>query len=124
MTGEIKMSRICPLFSGSTGNSTYIAGYCGAFLVDAGASVRSLTAALEKAGGGLSEISAILITHEHFDHVKGLKPLLNKTGITVIASMETLEALIAADKLPAGTKTEVIGSETPLEYQGNVDYPL
>lgn len=114
------MSRICPLFSGSTGNSTYIAGYCGAFLVDAGASVRSLTAALEKAGGGLSEISAILITHEHFDHVKGLKPLLNKTGITVIASMETLEALIAADKLPAGTKTEVIGSETPLEYQGTL----
>lgn len=114
------MSRICPLFSGSTGNSTYIAGYCGAFLVDAGASVRSLTAALEKAGGGLSEISAILITHEHFDHVKGLKPLLNKTGITVIASKETLEALIAADKLPAGTKTEVIGSETPLEYQGTL----
>lgn len=114
------MSRICPLFSGSTGNSTYIAGYCGAILVDAGASVRSLTAALEKAGGGLSEISAILITHEHFDHVKGLKPLLNKTGLTVIASKETLEALIAADKLPAGTKTEVIGSETPLEYQGTL----
>ena len=120
MIGEVKMSRICPLFSGSTGNSTYIAGANGSFLVDAGASLRSLTAAVTRAGGDLTEISAIFITHEHFDHIKGLKPLLNKTGLTVIASEKTLEALITADKLPAGTKTEVINSETPLEYEGTL----
>ena len=112
------MSRICPLFSGSTGNSTYIAGAHGAVLVDAGASLRSLSAALEASGGELSQISAVFITHEHFDHIKGLKPLLNKTGAAVIASEETLAALIAADKLPAGTETEVIYSDTPHEYAG------
>ncbi len=116
------MSRICPLFSGSTGNSTYIAGSAGSFLVDAGASLRSLTAALQTAGGALSEISAILITHEHIDHIKGLRPLINKTGLTVIASQKTLNALIAADKLPAGTKTEAINSERPLEYGGTLIY--
>lgn len=114
------MSRICPLFSGSTGNSTYIAGSHGALLVDAGASLRSLTAALERAGGALSEISAILITHEHFDHIKGLRPLLNKTGLKVIASEKTLNALIAADKLPAGTEAVAIDSQTPLEYCGTL----
>lgn len=112
------MSRICPLFSGSTGNSTYIAGAYGSVLVDAGASLRSLSAALSAAGGELSEISAVFITHEHFDHIKGLKPLLNKTQATVVASAETLSALIAADKLPAGTKTEAIYSDTPVEYAG------
>lgn len=114
------MSRICPLFSGSTGNSTYIAGANGGFLVDAGASLRALTAALQNAGGDLSEISAIFITHEHFDHIKGLKPLLNKTGLTVIASEKTLEALITADKLPAGTKTQIIDSENQLECCGTL----
>ena len=114
------MSRICPLFSGSTGNSTYIAGPHGAFLVDAGVSLRSLTAALQRAGGELSDISALLITHEHIDHIKGLKPLLNKTHLTVIASEKTLEALVTADKLPAGTKTKVINSKTPLEYGGTL----
>ena len=63
------MSRICPLFSGSTGNSTYIAGAHGAVLVDAGASLRSLSAALEASGGEISDISAVFITHEHFDHI-------------------------------------------------------
>lgn len=114
------MSRICPLFSGSTGNSTYIAGPHGAFLVDAGVSLRSLTAALQRAGGELSDISALLITHEHIDHIKGLKPLLNKTHLTVIASEKTIEALVTADKLPAGTKTKVINSKTPLEYGGTL----
>ena len=52
------MSRICPLFSGSTGNSTYIGTSCGGILVDAGASCKGLCAALEAAGGSLSELRA------------------------------------------------------------------
>ena len=45
------MSRICPLFSGSTGNSTYIGTQNGGILVDAGASFKGLCNALERAGG-------------------------------------------------------------------------
>lgn len=112
------MSKICPLFSGSTGNSTYIAGSSGSLLVDAGASLRSITAALDAAGGNIDDISAVIITHEHFDHIKGLKPLLNKTGACVVASEKTLEALSLADRLAANTRVVPIESVSPLEISG------
>jgi phosphoribosyl 1,2-cyclic phosphodiesterase len=100
------MSRICPLFSGSSGNSTYIGTQNGGILVDAGASMRGITQAIAAAGGDISEILAIAITHEHIDHIKGLKTILNKTNAKLIASCETLEALAKNDKIPE--KTEVI----------------
>ena len=53
------MARICPLFSGSTGNSTYIASPKGALLIDAGASFRALCTALTAAGGSIDEIKRV-----------------------------------------------------------------
>lgn len=111
------MSRICPLFSGSSGNSTYIASPSGAVLVDAGVSLKRLSAAITNAGGKIEEIAAVLVTHEHIDHIKGLKALLNSTHAAVIASCETLEALISANIIPAHTETRVIDSST-LEIHG------
>ncbi len=98
------MARICPLFSGSTGNSTYIGTRHGGILVDAGASARALCEALERAGGSCEEIAAIAVTHHHIDHIKGLKPMLKKTGAVLIASVKTAEALADADKIPVGTR--------------------
>ncbi len=110
------MSRICPLFSGSTGNSTYIGTKNGGFLIDAGASMRAICAAIENAGGSYEEIKAIAVTHEHIDHIKGLRPFLNKTKAKLIASKETLETLIKQDKVPQ--KTEVLEIEDKLEIDG------
>lgn len=101
------MARICPLFSGSTGNSTYIGTKYGGLLVDAGASARALCETIERAGGSYEEIAAVAVTHEHIDHIKGLKPILNKTGAVMIASSETAAAL--ADKIPAGTSVITLG---------------
>ena len=84
------MSRICPLYSGSTGNSTYIGTLDGGILVDAGASFKGLCNALERAGGSYDEIKAIAVTHEHTDHIKGLKVFLNKTNAALVASKGTL----------------------------------
>lgn len=103
------MSRICPLYSGSTGNSTYIASKNGGLLIDAGASFKGICSALQAAGGSVDELCGIAVTHEHIDHIKGLKTLLNKTKIPLIASSKTLDALVLADKIPAGAK--VISAE-------------
>ena len=105
------MSRICPLFSGSSGNSTYIGTQNGGILVDAGASMRGITEAVTLAGGDISEILAIAVTHEHIDHIKGLKTILNKTNAKLIASCETLETLAKNDKIPEKTEVICIGGD-------------
>lgn len=99
------MARICPLFSGSTGNSTYIGTNKGAILVDAGASFKGLMGAVQNCGGNIDEIKAVFITHEHNDHIQGLKTLLQKTDAILVASNKTLETLINAGKVPAKTET-------------------
>ncbi len=111
------MSRICPLFSGSTGNSTYIGTSNGSIIIDAGASLKSITASLQNAGGSIDDITAVAVTHTHSDHIKGLRPLLNKTKATLIASADTLELLADTDKIPSGIKTVEIGKK-PLETEG------
>ena len=98
------MARICPLFSGSTGNSTYIAYENTGILVDAGASCKGIVTALDNIDSSLSEIKAIAITHEHTDHIKGLKTLLKKSGAMLLASSDTLETLAKEDLIPKGIK--------------------
>lgn len=94
------MSRFCPLFSGSTGNCTYISSSGKGLLIDAGASFRSISSAILKSGGSPEELQAIAVTHEHTDHTKGLKALLNKLKIPLIASPKTLSALTARGLVP------------------------
>ena len=106
------MSKICPLFSGSKGNSTYIGTKDGAILVDAGVSFKKLNEAVLNIGGSLEEIRGICITHEHSDHITGLKTFLKKTDAQVFASTKTLETLISLDKIPEGVKLNSIDEES------------
>ncbi len=107
------MARVCPLFSGSTGNSTYISSGNSAVLIDAGASGKAIGDALKDIGADIENIKAIAVTHEHIDHIKGLKPFLKTTGALLYASSKTLEALAALDKIPSGIKT--VSAEEDLE---------
>ena len=63
---------INPLFSGSSGNCTLIGTERGLFMVDAGKSARTVSAALSLAGEKPEDIDAIFITHEHTDHIAGV----------------------------------------------------
>lgn len=75
--------RICTLFSGSGGNSTYIRIGDTELLVDAGKCARTLCSALREIGSDVSRISAIFITHEHTDHVSALEVLSKKHSIPI-----------------------------------------
>jgi phosphoribosyl 1,2-cyclic phosphodiesterase len=72
--------KFCVLASGSSGNSSLVATARTRLLVDAGLGVRDLAQRLAAAGESLDTLDAILITHEHSDHVAGLCRLLRKLG--------------------------------------------
>jgi len=80
MTGGV---RVISLYSGSTGNATVITSPVGTLLIDAGKSAKQLTLALNEAGVSPDGIGAILLTHEHNDHVSALSVFLKKHPIPV-----------------------------------------
>lgn len=105
------MMRYCSLFSGSSGNSTYVATAQGGVLVDAGVSAKRITEALCQRQIAPESIRAVLVTHEHSDHVLGLKTLCKRYGWPVLASEGTLDALTQENKVFEGGRLYVISSD-------------
>ena len=93
------MAKLCSLFSGSDGNCTYISFRNTAFLVDAGVSAKNILNALQNRGYDKDAVKGVFITHEHTDHVKGLKNLLKTIDVPVFASKNTLDALFEKEIL-------------------------
>ena len=85
---------LCPLFSGSSGNSIFLS--CGGvrLLVDAGVSAARVEANLAEIGVNIAQIDAILVTHEHIDHVRALGVLCRKHGLPVYANEGTWNGIL------------------------------
>ena len=81
------------LYSGSSGNSLLVETSNTKILIDAGESCKKISSALESINIKPDEISAILVTHEHIDHVKGLGTFSKKYNIPVYANAKTWEAM-------------------------------
>ena len=77
------MVRFTVLASGSKGNCTVVSGGRTRILVDAGLSCRELFKRMKLAGEDPAALDAILVTHEHQDHVNGLAVTARKLGIPV-----------------------------------------
>lgn len=87
------MRGFCPLASGSKGNSIFFGTDKAKILIDAGISGRATEKKLAQLGMEISEIDAILISHDHSDHIAGLKMLALRHGIQVFANMETAKGI-------------------------------
>jgi len=83
------MIRFCSLYSGSSGNSMFIASGETKLLADAGLSAKKIISALNSIGEDPSELSAILVSHEHSDHIKGAGVLSRKFNLPIYASEGT-----------------------------------
>ena len=83
------MLELCTLASGSSGNCLLVRSGATHILVDAGISCRRITTALKGLGVDPASLSAVLITHEHTDHMAGLATLTKQYRLPVYASRGT-----------------------------------
>jgi phosphoribosyl 1,2-cyclic phosphodiesterase len=104
----------CPLASGSKGNCIYLATHNTRILIDAGISGRATQKRLEELGVKVEDIDAIFITHEHSDHITGLKVLAMKKQIPVFANADTARAI--CEKLGGEPKFKIFSTGESFEF--------
>ncbi len=85
--------KLIPLYSGSSGNSSLIIAGKNKMLIDAGMTGKAITSALNELNVVPGEISAILVTHDHIDHIKGVGVLSRRYDLPIYANAGTWEAM-------------------------------
>ncbi len=93
--------RVCVLGSGSRGNATLVATERTRLLLDAGFSRRDTCARLEAAGERTDALDAIVVSHEHSDHIRGLSALARGLKAPIYISRDTHQAITWDPRLHA-----------------------
>ena len=85
--------RFSVLASGSSGNAIYVENDEHSFLVDVGLSGKKMEQLFAKIDRNMKDLSGILVTHEHSDHIKGLGVVARKHKIPIFANAQTWNAM-------------------------------
>ena len=103
----------CTLFSGSSGNAVYLGGEDGALLIDCGMSGKQILEALEAAGLTPASLRAILVTHEHSDHVRGVGVMSRRLDVPIYATEGTWSGMEqAVGPVPSKNRVTITAGES------------
>ncbi len=106
--------RLVSIASGSSGNCIYIGTDTTHILIDAGISTKRIEGGLASLGVRGSELSGILVTHEHSDHIGGLRVFSKKHEIPIYTTKGTYEGICSSrsvGELPGGLHREIFPDE-------------
>lgn len=79
------------LASSSSGNCFFFENSDGIYLIDAGISAKQICESLASIGKNILSVKGVFVTHEHMDHIKGVKVLSSRYGIPIFLTKGTLE---------------------------------
>lgn len=91
--------RMMSIASGSSGNCIYVGSNQTHILIDAGISRKRIVDGLKSAGLAISDISAVFVTHEHSDHIKGLGVMSRKDNIPIYTTNGTINGILECSSL-------------------------
>ncbi|MDO4647878.1 MAG: MBL fold metallo-hydrolase [Eubacteriales bacterium] len=103
--------RLCSIASGSSGNCIYVGSDSTHILIDAGISGKRIEQGLNQLDLTGRDLSAILVTHEHSDHIQGLGVMARRYGVPIYTTGGTVDAMIRSNslgkKIPDGIFHEI-----------------
>ncbi|MBR5438425.1 MAG: MBL fold metallo-hydrolase, partial [Clostridia bacterium] len=105
------MAKFCSLFSSSSGNATFLGNGDRGILIDAGVSAKKIKEALLSREIDPHKLDGIFVTHEHTDHIKGIRIIASNYNIPVYATEGTLAALEENGTLNGKFPFEVMPAE-------------
>ena len=108
------MAKFLSLFSGSSGNSTYIGDGESGILIDAGRTAKQLAEALSAREIDPAGIGALFITHEHVDHGQGIRVFASKYNVPVYATEGTIKGLWQKGYVNEKTELHVMEQEVQI----------
>lgn len=115
---------ICPLSSGSSGNCVLLRSENCAVLLDCGITGKAAEAELANAGISPENIDAIIVTHEHIDHISGVGVMCRRYKIPIYATLGTWKAMINSIGKIDPSLIRYIAAEVPFEIAGTTFLPF
>jgi len=115
---------ICPLSSGSSGNCILVKTDDATVLVDCGITGKAAECELNRAGVNPQDIDAIIVTHEHIDHISGVGIMCRRYRLPVYATLGTWKAMIDSIGKINPDLIRYIAAEVPFKINETVFHPF